>query len=382
MRWAIRVARVSGIDIEIHLSFLLALGLGAMQWGNHHGARGALFGLALTGLLFACVLLHELGHSLVAQRFGLGVQKIILLPIGGLAMMSGKPKRPLHELLIALAGPAVNVALAGLLLAVTLPLYGSETIAAAARAGASELAPSASTALLWLLAANVSLAAFNLIPAFPLDGGRVLRAAMAMLTTPERATRLAAGLGQMIAVALGFVAFFSGQVMLGLVAAFIFFGAGRERSAEQNGSVLAGTPAGLAYNRTALTLGSGERLSRVVEHILTSYQSDFAVMFGDRLLGVVTRDEVTRALLQEAGDPYLSGIMTREVARVEAHESLEEVSRVMAERGVRVVAIEEEGRYLGLVSREDIEEALLYLHLLRHRAARPGGDASGVHEPA
>ena len=382
MHWAIRIARVSGIDIRVHLSFALALGLGALQWGIHHGARGFLFGVVLTGLLFVCVALHELGHSLVAQRFGLKVQQIVLLPIGGLAMITGKPSRPLHELLIAIAGPAVNVLLAALLLGIALPLHGAETIAAVAGAGASTLAPSASTALLWLLAANVGLALFNMIPAFPLDGGRVVRAVLAMVMSHERATSLATGLGQVIAVGLGGIALFTDHAMLGLIALFVFFGAGQERAAEQNVSVLADTPAGLTYNRTALTLGAGERLSQVVEHILTSYQSDFAVMFGDRLLGVVTREEVTRALVLEGGDPSIGGIMRREVVRVDAKHSLADVGRIMAETGVRVVAIEDEGRYLGLVSHEDIEEALLYLHLLRHRAARPGGHTPGLHEPA
>ena len=383
MRWAIRIARVSGIDLKVHLSFVLALGLGALQWGTHHGARGVVFGVGLTVLLFGCVALHELGHSLVAQRFGLKVQQIVLLPIGGVAMIDGKPRRPLHELLIAVAGPAVNVVLAAALLAIAVPLYGAGTIVAAVSAGASTLPPSASTALLWLLGANVGLALFNLIPAFPLDGGRVLRAGLSMVTgQPERATRLATVTGQVIAVGLGGTAFVTGHFMLGLIAVFIFFGAGEERAAEQNGAVLAQIPAGLAYNRTALTLGSGERVSRAVEHILTSYQSDFAVMHGERLLGIVTRDEVTRALIEEEGDPYVGGIMTREVVRMEASRSLEDATRLMAERGTRVLAIEEDGRYLGLVSHEDIGEALLYLHLLRHRAERPGGVTPGLGEAA
>lgn len=382
MKWAVGIARIAGIELRVHVTFGLVLVLGAMQWGAHHGARGALFGAALTALLFGCVVLHELGHSLVARRFGLGVRQIVLLPIGGVAMIEGKPKRPVHELLIALAGPAVNVVLAAGLLAVASRWYGVDTLAEVVRAGASKPAPSAETAITWLLGANLGLAVFNMIPAFPLDGGRVLRAALAMILGPARATTLATATGQVLAVGLGAYALIGGHVFLALIAGFIFLSAGQERASEQASAVLTGVPVGAAYNRTAITLAPGERVSAVVTHILTSYQPDFAVVHGGMLLGVVTRDEIVAALAGDEGDPYVAGVMSRDVVLVEATQSLEEVTRIMGERGVRVVAVEHEGQYLGLVSREDIAEALLYLHLLHERRDRLGGTGAGVRHPA
>jgi Zn-dependent protease len=377
MKWTFRAARIAGIDVRIHLAFALVLLLGAVQWGSHHGTRGALFGAALSALLFGCVVLHELGHGLAARRFGLGVREIVLLPIGGVALIDGKPRRPAHELVIALAGPAVNVVIAGLLLAIVSPWHGIETVMEVAQAGRSALAPSIHTAALWLIGANVGLAIFNMIPAFPLDGGRVLRALLAM-AWPARATALATLVGQGIAVTLGVYAILGGHFVLVLIAVFIYFGAAEERATEQAGALLAGVPAGLAYNRTAIALGPSERVTHAVEHVLTSYQSDFAVLHEGRLLGVVTRDEIVNALARDEGDAYLAGVMNRDVARVEAGMYLDEVCRVMAERGTRIVAVEEGGSYLGLVSREDIGEALLYLHLLQRRGrGASGGERVG-----
>ncbi|WP_438019602.1 site-2 protease family protein [Sorangium sp. So ce315] len=370
MKWSIRVVRVAGIDVKVHATFGLILAIGALQWSGDHGARGALFGAALMLALFACVALHELGHSLVARRFGLTVREILLLPIGGVAMLSGRPQKPLHELLIALAGPAVNVVIAALLLLAS-GLFG--LLPAFAELGAAS-SPSLQTAALWLLGANVALAVFNMIPALPLDGGRVLRAGLSMALGPARATPAAAAVGQVIAVGLFAYAAISGHLVLAFISVFVFLGAAQERAAERASSVLGAVPAGRAYNHRAIALSPCDRVRDAAEHILTTHQSDFAVLLGDEPIGVLTRADVLRALAEGAGGAYVAGIMRRDVVRVDAWRSLDEVARLMSEKSTPVVAVYDGERYLGLIGRDDVAEALSLLQFLP--ASRPGGAAS------
>lgn len=361
MSWSFRIARVSGIDIKVHVTFFLILVLGGLEWGRNHGTPGVVFGVLLMLALFACVTLHELGHSLVAQGFKIPVREIVLLPIGGVALLGRLPERPFQELLIAAAGPAVNVVIA-VALAVVGGVAGSfGALDGHGLLGGAAPAPGAGTFLLWMLAANVSLVVFNLIPAFPLDGGRMLRALLAMVTDYARATRIAALVGQGIAILLGVVGVATGNFILALIAVFIFFGAGMESFQAQARTVLDTLKVGHAYNKHALTLVPGDRVSRVVDYILTSYQPDFAVVYGDRLLGVVTREDVLKALADRPDDPYVTEVMRREVAAVDSEASLEQVQEEMSSRGERLLAVFSGDRYLGLVSREDLSEALSVL---------------------
>lgn len=366
MSWSYRVARVSGIDIKIHVTFLLIVLLFGFNWSVAHGVFGFAFGAALVVALFFCVVLHELGHSLVAQRFGIPVREILLLPIGGLALLERNAEKPMEELLIALAGPLVNVVLAILLAGVLALTGGISMLSGAAMIGGAEATLSMDTFLIWLLEANVFLVLFNMIPAFPLDGGRVLRAILAMNVGPRRATRIASRVGQWLAIGLGVFALVTLNIFLGLIALLIYFGAGQEvRQAEVN-TVLRMRCVGDAYNKHALTLEIGDRLNRVIEYVLTSYQPDFAVLQGSRLLGVITRDDLLRLLANAPNnrnilDMYVTMVMNRNVVRVEATTSLEEVRQIMVERGVRLVAVYEGETYLGLVNMDDIAEAFTVL---------------------
>jgi Zn-dependent protease/predicted transcriptional regulator len=366
MRWSFRVARLAGIDIKVHLTFFLIVGFGAFQWGSSHGARGALFGALLITLLFFCVVLHELGHSLVARCFGIQVKQIVLLPIGGVAVMDRNPEKPVHELLIALAGPLVNLLIALFLALAFGPtlLAGIDVQAVLSKAGAS---PTHTTLVLWLLAANLSLAVFNMIPAFPLDGGRVLRAVLAMFMGFSKATRLATGIGQFLSMALGIYALFSGLILLALVAFFIFLGAGRERIEEEARSVLNTYKVGDAYNSHALTLAPWDRVSHVIDLILTSYQPDFAVLQGSQFLGIVTRQDVLKSLATTEGDPLVSSMMERDCFQAQSEEALDDVRKRMLVESARVAAVYDRDRFLGLVSLEDIAEALLVISFVSGR---------------
>ncbi len=366
MRWSYRVARIAGIDISIHITFLLIVLLFAVQWGSIHGIFGAFFGVALVLSLFLCVLLHELGHSLAAQRLGIGVQQIMLLPLGGVALLSRTVTRPLHELLIALAGPLVNVLLAILIGAVLAATGNLLLLDSSAMVQGLNVALTWQTLLLWLFEANILLVVFNMIPALPLDGGRVLRSVLAMATDFRRATRIAAVLGQGIAVSLGLYALLSGNLFLLLIAVFIFLGAGQEQLASQARVVLSSHRVGDAYNKHVLTLTIGDRVGKVLDYILTSYQPDFAVLQENRLLGIITRDDVLqllRTMPDNANvlDVYVTAVMQREVVRVDAEQTLDDTLQVMDANNVRVVAVFDKAHYLGLVNRDDLAEAYTIL---------------------
>ncbi|MCS6988703.1 MAG: site-2 protease family protein [Chloroherpetonaceae bacterium] len=367
MGWSFRIAKVRGIDIKIHVTFFLILLLGALQWANNvpdSPLDGALFGVALMTLLFTCVTLHELGHSIAAQCFGIPVREIVLTPLGGIAMITRQPEKPLHELIIAVAGPAVNVLIAILLFLVTGATMHATILDARGSLGELFSRPSLEVMLLWLFAANISLAAFNMIPAFPLDGGRVLRAVLAMFMSFSSATTIAATIGQIAAIGLGVLGFINGNFILILIAVFIFFGAGQETAQAASRAALRARRVGDAYNRYALTLSIGDRVSRVVDYLLTSYQPDFAVMQGGEIIGIVTRRDVFNALATHSRDVYVTEIMRRDFPTVQASASLDEVASLMAERGERIVAVFNGADYLGLVSLEDLNEAFAVLAFL------------------
>lgn len=374
MKWSWPIARIAGIDVKIHATFLLIVVLGAMQWSSF-GLAGMAFGALLMLALFLCVTLHEFGHGLVAQRFGIPVQEIVLLPIGGVAALARNPSKPLHELLIAAAGPAVNVVLA-VVLSLMLGLHASwnglstDHLVKAFGAG-----PSLATALIWLLNANIFLVLFNLTPAFPMDGGRILRGLLGFVTDWGRATRIAAVTGQVIAVGMFLFAIFGGHIMLGIIAAFIFLAAGSTYAEEQARSVLSTWRVGDAYNKHALTLTEHDRVSRVVDYLLTSYQPDFAVLRGRELVGVVLRDKVLEALSTLPGDTTVDRLMLRDVPRVPAEMPLHTVTEQMRDAQSRVAAVYHGAHFAGLVSADDLAEA----HLVLTFVQRNGGPrASGA----
>lgn len=380
MGLSFRIARVRGIDIKVHVTFFLILIFGALQWaGSTPGnpLEGALFGVVLMILLFTCVTLHELGHSIAAQVFGIPVREIVLLPLGGVALITKMPEKPLHELLIAAAGPMVNVVIAALLLVVTgfgigVDLMNMQAVLDTLRE------PSLTTLLVWLLFSNVALVLFNLIPAFPLDGGRMLRAALAMGLGYGRATRIASVIGQVAAVLLGVWGIINGQLLLTLIALFIFFSAGQERGVAESKTVLTTLRVGDAYNKYALNLQVGDRVSKVVDYILTSYQPDFAVMQGSNIIGVVTRNDVLRTLATDRTDRYVTEIMQRAFLKVEANKSLDEVRQLLAENGARLAVVFEGARFLGLVSLDDIGEAFTVLSFTQRQKQMRQGESPMV----
>lgn len=354
MSWSYRLATIRGIDLKVHATFALIVAIAAANWAAL-GAAGMAFGATLVLLLFACVTLHEFGHALAAQYYGIPVREIVLLPVGGIAFLGRPTRHPMQELVIAAAGPAVNVAIVAVLLPV-LYLLGEPLRFAPAFLHPEQAVLSLGEALRWLVSANIGLVLFNLIPAFPLDGGRILRGALGLVMDWSRATRWATTTGQVLAMGMGAWGLVSGQLMLAVIAALIFFSAGATHAEEQGHSVLSTRYVGDACNRHALALNEHDRVSTVTRYLLTSYQPDFAVLRGGELLGVVRRSQVMTALAARASDPLVTSIMTS-VPSVSASRTLADTRRVLHELQAPVAAVYGGYGFMGLVSLDDIAEA-------------------------
>lgn len=359
LHWAVRVGRIARIDVKVHVTFVLVLALGAYQWGRH-GLRGAVFGVVSMLLLFVCVTLHELGHGLVARSFQLPTDEIVLYPFGGAAKVDRDPPRAIQELIVAGAGPIVNVAISAVLAVVTGARLEWQAMSGETLTRADLQEPSLNTLLVWLLSANVMMAVFNMIPVLPMDGGRVLRALLGLRMSTDRATQIAVVGGVLLGgggLALGAV---GGNVVLAVTAGVVVVGAVAEWPRESRRSPLHFLRAGDAYNKGAIVLAPDDSLDRVVHYILTSYQPDFAVVENGRLVGAVTRKDVLEALGDPRRvEPRVREVMRPDVHRIAADAALDDAYEEMKSARVSLSAVYDGERYLGLVSQDDIAEARL-----------------------
>ncbi len=358
MNWSFPIGTVKGTVIRIHLTFVLFLVWIGVSHYAQGGQRAAFEGVLFISLLFACVLLHEFGHVFAARRYGVQTPDITLLPIGGVARLERIPEKPSEELVVALAGPAVNVAIAAVLF---LALGGLPSM----DAGTQVQNPA--VGLLGRLAwVNISLVVFNLIPAFPMDGGRVLRALLASRLGYARGTRIAAGVGQAVAFALGLAGLF-GNPLLIFIALFVYMGAAAEASAAQMRDASRGMIASDAAETRFEGLSPTATVEDAVERLLRTSQHDFPVVDGaGRLRGVVTRDDMIRALRERGPDAPVLEVMRRDVPVVHHRQPLDEALRTMREGGHPAVGIVDTGgRLVGLVTPENVGELMMV------QAARP-----------
>lgn len=359
MNWSIKLGRILGIDIKMHLTFLLILAWGAFAYA---GNAGPLYGLIVTLGLFALVLLHELGHSIAAIAFGIQVKDITLLPIGGVARLERMPERPLHELVVALAGPAVNVILAVILSPVMVALSTIQGVPLSFRLLAQ---PGLLGLLTFLFSANISLAIFNMIPAFPLDGGRVFRAILGFFTDYQSATRTAAAVGRFLAIGLGLLAVFTGQFWLAIISFFIFVVGGQEAKAVATRGVLRRAQAGQALASNTVALSPENTIGQVATLSLGIRRPDFAVLDPNtgQLLGIATGRNISRAVQQGKWYHRVSDIMqhARNVPVVAFNTPLDEVQEKLIQTSSRVAAVYDGMHFRGLITMDDVYRAFRFL---------------------
>ncbi len=377
MRWSLTVARVRGIDIKVHATFVFLLLLGAVQWGVPHGLSGAVFGALLLLVVFACVALHELGHSVVAQSVGVQVREILLLPIGGVARLTRDPSRPWHELLIAMAGPLVNVVLAIGVFVSGRVLLGPAWFDEGLWYSGLLLPPSGVTFLASLLWANVGLAVFNMFPALPMDGGRVLRAVLAMAVGQLRATIVAAGIGRALALVLGIFGLFAQNPILVLIAAFVFFAAGRERQAVEAKAWLSSLTPRAVCEPELPVLEPGATLGAAAAVAMRTASSVFAVTLGESVVGAISRTQIASALERRGPHAYVAEVMTRQLLTASADDSLLEVHHSMMLSGQPVLILDGH-QVIGIIGQDEIGRVLA---LSRH-VSRFGRKARAPSVPA
>ncbi|MCG5480351.1 site-2 protease family protein [Sinorhizobium alkalisoli] len=360
MAWSFKIGTIGGTAIRVHVTFAILL---AWIWLMHYrigGTPAAIAGIAFVLAIFVCVVLHEFGHIAVARHFGVKTPDITLLPIGGVARLERMPEEPKEEFLIAIAGPLVNVAIAGILLLLLGTTVGMEQI--------QDIEDPQLGFLARLAGVNIFLVLFNLIPAFPMDGGRVLRAALASRMSWSRATQVAATIGQGLAFVFGFVGLFYNPLLI-FIGIFVYLAATAEAQNAQirdlSDSVLVGDVMITEFAR----LERSASIDEAIESLLATTQREFPVVDGaGHFMGLLTRDDIIRNLKDSGSATPVVQAMRQDVPTVHFRKRLEESLRLMQQANSPAVAVVDSHNHLvGLMTHENIGEMMMV------RAAAAGG---------
>jgi Zn-dependent protease len=345
-----KIARIAGIPIYIHWTFLILIGwIIYGHWSAGHDVATTVEGVGFVLAVFGCVVLHEMGHALTARHFGIPTSDITLLPIGGVARLQRMPDRPGQELQVALAGPAVNVAIVAILYFVGIrPHLNASDDQFLIRA----------TFLPKLMFINIFLALFNLLPAFPMDGGRVLRALLALRLEYGRATRIAANIGQAMAMLFGFLGLMGNPILL-LIALFVWLGAEGEARQVQERLALRDVPVRAAMLTDFQTLSPSDSLGRAADLLLAGSQRDFPVVDGSQHGGVLTREALMTGLAQLGRDGRVGQSNLRDLETIEADASVVPAISRLREGGVPCLQVLDHGRPVGLLTLENVGEYLM-----------------------
>lgn len=359
MRWSWKIARVAGIDIYMHTTFLLiVVWVGVANYMAGQSLNAALMGILFLLALFLSVVLHEYGHALTARRFGIATRDITLLPIGGVARLERMPEKPIQELWVALMGPAVNVVIAVVLFLLLLVTGTMQPL--------SSLSLTEGNFFERLMVTNLFLALFNLLPAFPMDGGRVVRALLASRMEYTRATQIAASLGQGIALMLALFGLFNNPFLL-FIAFFVWIGAGQESDMVQVKSVLAGIPVNRAMITNFETVAPTDPLARAVQLLLSGTQQDFPVTVDGRVVGILTRDDVVRSLAEHNENTLVSFLMRKEFQTVDSSQMLESTAQILQPSVQPLLPVIHDGELVGMLTMENLGEFLMIQRAVSQR---------------
>lgn len=362
MKWSLKLGQYRGIAVYVHSTFALIIAWVALTyWQQNPNLGFILSGIIFVLAIFACVVLHEFGHALMAQKYGIKTKDIILYPIGGVARLERMPEEPRQELWITLAGPAVNLIIAAAIY-LWLNLTGSFQ--------QSELLAFVNgTFMERLMFINILLVFFNMLPAFPMDGGRVLRALLAMRMDYPRATQIAARLGQGMAVLFGVLGVFSNPFLI-IIAFFVWMGAAQEAKMVSMRAAFQGTLVDSAMMTRFNVLHVNDNLYRAVEHTLAGAQQDFPVMEEDRLVGVLTRKMIMNALAAQGPNVLVGDVMQRSFAMASAGEKLQSVFNKLQSSPFNFMPIVKNDRLVGLLTKDNIDKFLMIQSALKNIHAR------------
>ncbi len=352
--WSIPAGRLFGVDIRIHLTFVFLLAFVWFTQSVAMGTAGAMRGLVLVGMIFGCVVLHELGHAVVARRNGVAVRSIILLPIGGVTLMEDTGQHnadPARDIRISAAGPVVNLFIAALSGAFILAFMPQVNLWAQPFVHANNLPRS----LFW---GNVFLGAFNLLPAYPMDGGRILRALLAERMDYVRATRRAVAIGQGFAMLLIFLGVWNTWLML--IGFFLFVGAQLEDRSVVFQSVLESVHMEDVMLTGFSTLSPADTLEDALQKAVHTLQDDFPVVRGSDMVGVISKQRIVQAL-RAGGNGYVQSAMIRAFEIAQRSDSLASAFRKLGGRGLSMIPVVDQQRLIGIVTMQNLMHSMALL---------------------
>jgi len=362
----LKLFSVKGIDIKVHITFPLILIWAAIQFGflgqDGFSLSGAAFGIVVTLLLFVCVVIHELSHSLTSTYMGYPVEDIVLLPLGGVSQIEKMPEGPGEEFLMAIAGPLSNIVIAFLLGLVSLFTRGN-LLGGLRRLVADPMALGWRDTLPYLIVTNLGLAAFNLIPAFPMDGGRVLRSLLATVMPQAQATEVAVRIGQGFAWLLGLGGLLTGNLIWILIAIFVFSGAAQEGRMTRIRDILEGMDVRQAFSHDVQAVSPDDPVSRAADLTLESFQADFPVCDGGEIVGLLTHTDIVRALKMGEPEIPVRRVMKTGFPTLQPDDGLFEVHQQMQSSRLDALPVIEEGKFAGLLTSRDINEAYQLLSI-------------------
>lgn len=359
MKWSLKLGTVAGIPVYVHATFALLLGwIAVVHWMAGGTVSAALAGMVFVLAIFACVVLHELGHALAARRFGVPTRDITLYPIGGLARLERMPEKPSEELWVALAGPAVNVAIAA---ALALALFITSSFEPLQTIGVAQ-----GSFLERLMAVNLLLIVFNMIPAFPMDGGRVLRAVLAMRMNYARATNIAARIGRAFALVFAAVGFFFNPFLV-VIAFFVWIGAGQEAGFTRMRDAFDDVPVSQVMHTRFAVLHPEDTLGHAVDLSLAGGQKDFPVIAWERVVGVLTEDRLMNAIAATGGSVRVGDVMATDFPSVDPDTPLASVIPAMISKRARLVPVHRNGRLAGILTGDAVRR---FLEIQRRLTAR------------
>ena len=348
MKWSFKIGRYAGIDVYMHFTFLLLIAwVALLHWRQGQSLTAAAVGVAFILAVFLCVVLHEYGHALTARRYGIQTRDITLLPIGGVARLERIPTNPIQELWVALAGPAVNVALAAGLFVWLKITATFEPL--------QMLTITAGPFLERIMAVNLFLAVFNMIPAFPMDGGRVLRAILATRQEYGRATQIAASIGQGVAVFFGLVGLFYNPLLI-FIAFFVWIGAAQEAGMAQMRSAVGRTPVQQAMMTDFRLLDQNDSLDRAIELTLAGSQKDFPVVDNGYVKGILTQTDLLKALSARDRHPTVTSAMQENFVTVDSLEMLESAFAKLKDCNCHTLPVMLDRKLVGLLTMDNLGE--------------------------
>ncbi len=340
-----------GVPVRLHFTFiLLVIFLVVTDLGSKQSSSS--FALFLVGM-FASVMLHELAHAVTGWKLGVRTTEIVMFPIGGLSRME-RMLGPGEELWIALAGPAVNILISASIFGYMFWSHRAVPIQLT-----DLMQPTDANALARLAYGNLLLAGFNLLPAFPMDGGRVLRALLSYLQPEDQATRIAAWMGRMLAISMGLYGLVAQDFMLVFVAFFIYLGAAQESAAALGRSLTHGIPVRAAMITEFHTLQHGNTIRDAANLLLSTSQQDFPVIHSEQVVGLLGRNLLLKALAAEGPDAYVAGVMDREFLAIDPTSDLAEILPLMAQAGRCALVMQGDAKLLGLLTTDNLSEFLL-----------------------